>query len=551
MVSPPSVTPDNPQGCLIAPQPELGLERKFVLSQSDVYEVIVVGAGTAGSVMAARLSEEENLRVLLLEAGSAVPPQASVVPPAWPTLMQGEANWGDTTAVQGALGRVAPFARGRGIGGSSSMNAMVFARGHWASYLPWRNNGAKGWSFDDLLPYFKRSETAVNRDPALRGGSGPMVVAPAAPPNPVLSACFSAAMQCGYQPAVDISGGLEVGFGFTDLNIVNGRRQSAADAYLIPVLHRPNLQFAAHTTVERLRFAHGRCTGVNYTTGDGRQVTATADEVILCAGAIGSPHLLMVSGVGPHSHLRAFDVDVVVDLPGVGSNLQDHAITPLVYRASKPVPPAQHNHGELLGLIRGDGGDDAPDIQIFGVDSADVPGLGGDDGYVLGVSVLQPFSRGSVKLSAPSMQAAPVIDPNYLSDSRDMRTMIDGLRIARRIGNAQALDEWRAEELAPGSDVISDAALHRYVQRAVASYFHPVGTCAIGTTRESVVDCELRVHGIDSLRIVDASVMPSIPSNNTVATVYAIAERGADLIRLSKASLSDAFRSTVAGTSQD
>jgi choline dehydrogenase len=383
-----------------------------------------------------------------------------------------------------------------------------------------------------LLPYFKRSETARYRDPSLRGDSGPMVVAAADPPNPVLVACLCAAVQLGYPHAKDVSGGLEVGFGFTDLNIVDGKRQSAADAYLLPALARPNLTFQADATIRRLRIRESHCTGIEYTTGDGRQVTASAGEVIVCGGAIGSPHLLLASGIGPPSHLRSVGVDVTLDLPGVGSNLHDHPIAPLVYRAARPVPAGRHNHGELIGLIRHQATGGPPDIQIFGVDSADVPGLGGAGGYVLAVSALQPLSRGSVKLAGPSIQTPPVIDPNYLGDDRDMRTMIDGLRIARAIGSGKALDAWRAEEFAPGSDAIDDEALRGYVQHTVSSYFHPVGTCAMGTAPESVVDNQLRVHGIDNLRVIDASVMPSIPSNNTAATVYAIAERGADLVRL-------------------
>jgi choline dehydrogenase len=471
--------------------------------------------------------------VLLLEAGSATPPHASISPPVWPTLLQGEATWGDITAVQAATGTAVPFFRGRVIGGSSTINAMVFARGHRASYAAWADNGATGWGFEDLLPYFKRSEKAFDRDPALRGTTGPMMVAPAAPPNAVLVACLCAAIQRGYSRAADISGGLEEGFGFTDLNIVDGQRQSAADGYLIPAMHRPNLDIASASMVDRLRIEDGRCTGVEYTTGNGDAITAAvAGEVILTAGAIGSAQLLMVSGVGPQAHLRAKGVDVVLHLPGVGSNLHDHPLTPLVYRAARSVPPGQHNHGELLGLIRSQRAEAAPDIQIFGVDSADIPGLGGAvDGYVLGVSVLQPFSRGTVRLTGPTMHTAPAIDPNYFGDDRDMQTMIEGLQLAREIGTAPALDAWRAEEVTPGPGVADDEALRRYVQGAFASYFHPVGTCAMGNTPDSVVDSELRVYGINGLRIVDASVMPSIPSNNTVATVYAIAERGADLIR--------------------
>jgi choline dehydrogenase len=495
------------------------------------YDFIVVGAGTAGSVVAARLTEDEDISVLLLEAGSATPLAASAIPPAWPTLMDSEASWGDTTTLQAQTGRALSFVRGRGIGGSSAINAMVFARGHRDSYASWSPTGADSWTFEDLLPYFKRSETALHCDLALRGDGGPVRVAPADPPNPVLVACLNAALERGFRRADDVSGGLEVGFGFTDLTIVDGRRQTAADAYLVPALHRPNLEFAADATVRRLVMQGSRCTGVQYTDGDGQVMTAVSGEVILAAGAIGSPHLLMVSGIGPSHHLRSCGIEVLADLPGVGLNLHDHPITPLVYRAARPVPPAQHNHGELLGLIRSRSSDGVPDIQIFGVDSANVPGLGDIGGYVLGASVMQPKSRGRVRLSGPDVDTAPLIDPNYFGDEADMRVMLEGLRIAREIGTAAALDAWRAEEIAPGPEAVGDDDLRRYVQQSVASYFHPVGTCAIGTTPESVVDERLRVHGLDGLRVIDASVMPSIPSNNTMATVYAIAERGAYLSR--------------------
>ncbi|OBB01304.1 choline dehydrogenase [Mycobacteriaceae bacterium 1482268.1] len=497
------------------------------VSHANGYDYIIVGAGTAGCVLAERLSADNRVRVLVLEAGSRELPDNVMDPPAWPALVRSGLDWGDVTAVQRATGRSAPVARGRGLGGSSSINAMVFARGHRDSFASW----PAGWHFDDLLPYFKRSETVPNGDPALRGTNGPLVVAPADPPNPVLAACLCAAIQCGYGHAVDVSGGLETGFGFADLNIVRGRRQSAADAYLVPALKRRNVDLCTDVTVERLCISGGRCRGVEYTVGSGAPRCVMGGEVILAAGAIGSPQLLMTSGIGPQAHLREVGVDVVLDLPGVGGNLHDHPLTPVVYRSARPVPPGRNNHGELVGLIRSRGGCGAPDIQVFGVDSADVPGLGGSSGYVLAVSVLQPRSRGAVRLSGPTMGFAPIVDPNYFGDDVDMKTMIEGLRIAREIGSAPALSAWRDAEIAPGPSVTDEEQLREFVRDTFASYFHPVGTCAMGGKPDSVVDSRLRVHGIDGLRVVDAAVMPSIPSNNTVATVYAIAERAADLIR--------------------
>ncbi|MGN9837233.1 GMC family oxidoreductase [Nonomuraea sp. H19] len=482
------------------------------------YDYVVVGAGTAGSVLAARLSEDPGASVLLLEAGGAGAP-------AWPRLLGTSRNWGERTAEQASTGTSIPLARGRGLGGSSALNAMVFTRGHRSSYDAWT---AKGWGFDDLLPYLKRSERAPGRDARWRGQSGPLTVAPAAEPNPVLEACMEAAVEAGHRRADDISSGLEEGFGWPDLNIAGGRRQSAADAYLAPASGRGNLRVVTDAPVHRVLIERGRCAGVTYTAA-GEQVTVrAAREVVLAAGAIGTPRLLLSSGIGPSEHLREMGVEVVRNLPGVGSNLQDHVMAGLVYAPARPIPTPRNNHGEALGLLRGPDARDEPDLQIIFVDvPSHSPALGGPrHGYTIRVSLMRPHSRGTVRLASASPTAPPVIDPGYYSDARDLNTMVAGLRAAREIGRARALDGWRGGEMLPGVEVRDRRALRAYLRAGLASYFHPAGTCAIGP----VVDEELRVHGIEGLRVADASVMPSIVSGNTDATVYGIAERAAELI---------------------
>jgi choline dehydrogenase len=497
----------------------------------NMYDYIVVGAGTAGCVLASRLSRDPGAQVLLLEAGDAEPPDEVAIPPAWPTLQGTRADWGGLIVPMAEAGVQGPWPRGRGLGGSTNINGMMFARGHRSSYDRWAKDGAAGWDFDSLLPYFKRSETAAGRSGDWRGTEGPMTVAPASEPNPVTLSLLEAAVEAGYSRAADVSSGMDEGVGLADLNVVDGRRQTAADGYLRPVMGRANLDVVTGALCSRVRIARGRCTGVEYIAGGKSHAVGCSGEVILAAGTIGSAQLLLLSGVGPAGHLAEAGIDVAADLPGVGANLHDHPLTSITYASSRPVPPSVNNHGEALGLIHsGEDTTGGPDLQVlFGPFPYFPPGLPGPHpgaGYSIALSLMTPRSRGSMRLASSDPAAPPVVNPGYLSDRRDLDTLAAGLELVREIGLAPSIRAWRAEECVPGSD----ADLRAYLRAHLLTYFHYVGTCRIGPDPMAVVDTELRVRGVAGLRVADASVIPSVPSANTNATVYAIAERAADLI---------------------
>ncbi|WIX83677.1 GMC family oxidoreductase N-terminal domain-containing protein [Amycolatopsis carbonis] len=498
------------------------------------YDYVVVGGGTAGCVVAARLSEDTDSRVLLLESGGPDSKAEISDPPAWPSVWGTEVDYGYRTVPQAGTGGAAhDWPRGHTLGGSHSINAMVHLRGHRGDFDQWARMGCTGWDYDSVLPYFRRMESVPGRDARFRGTDGPLRPAPSAAPNPLSQVFVDAAVAAGHPRADDFNGADGEGAGWHDLSIADGMRQSTAAAYLRPIRDaRPNLTVATGARAHRLLFDADQCTGVEYRQ-DGAGHTVYADrEVILSAGTVDSPRLLLLSGVGPAADLEYAGVDVVHDLPGVGRNLHDHPLCNVVYEAAQPIPPGNTNHAETSMVWRSDPSLTGPDMQLmfmhvpFGPPALPAP----PNSFTFGLATV-PQARGAVRIAGPDPSAQPLIDPNYLGAERDVLRLVDAVAVAREIAAAHPFDAWRGKELHPGPDARDQHSLREFVTRATGTYFHPVGTCAMGTGPGAVVDLDLRLRGVRGLRVADASVMPRIVCVNTNAATIMIGEKAADLVR--------------------
>jgi choline dehydrogenase len=498
-------------------------------------DVIVVGSGSGGAVVARRLVDA-GAQVVLVEAGGGDANPAINDPGRLFELWDSEQDWGYRTVPQAACAdRELHWPRGKVLGGSSALNGMIYARGHRSDYDTWAYLGNAGWGYDDVLPLFKRSEDFDRGESAYHGAGGPMHVLSRYEPHPVISAMAEAAQEAGVPFNDDHNGERLEGVAFCQLTIKDGIRHSTAAAFLAPVADAPNLTVLTGAHAQRLLFEGERCTGVEILC-DGELSRIRADgEVVVCGGTVESPKLLLLSGIGAADDLARLGIGVVADVPGVGRNLHDHLLSPVIHGASRPVPPPlpglQPLHSHLFAHSRP--GLPGPDIQpLFFHLPLYLEGMEGPpDGYTLMAGAIRPASRGTLRLASADPSAPPLIDPAFLACDVDVDALVAAIELCREIGGQAALDGWRDRELYPGPGVGTRAELRDYARRTAITYHHQVGTCKMGVDDQAVVDPELRVRGVEGLRVADASVMPSVSSGNTHAPTLMIGERAADLVR--------------------
>ena len=535
-----------------------------------MYDYIIVGAGSAGCVLANRLSEDPKTKVLLLEAGGRDKQKEIPIPLAFSKLFKTACDWAYYTEPEAALeNRSLYWPRGKVLGGSSSINAMIYIRGHRADYDGWRDQGNPGWSYADVLPFFKKSENQEHGASEYHGASGPLRVSDLRCVTPLSEAFVAAGEEAGYKRNHDFNGEQQEGFGFYQVTQANGKRHSAAGAFLRSAMSRPNLTVRTDAQVFGIYFEGKRAAIVSFQHGNSSMQERAEREIILSAGAIGSPQLLMLSGVGAAAHIHAFDIPVVCDLPGVGQNLQDHPSTGVVYECTQAVSlasaaslsnllrylcfkkgPLTSNVAEAGAFIRTSPERQSPDLQYhFGAGYFVEHGFQTFDGhaFAFGPTLLHPYSRGEIRLRSSNPLDAPSIRANYFSDSRDMEVMLEGVKLSRELANTKAFAPYRKREMHPGPEAKDDQALRAHIRRFVETLYHPVGTCKMGNNdAAAVVDSELRVHGVEGLRVVDASIMPAVVGGNTNAPTIMIAEKAAEMIKNgSTARVSQNYAGTV------
>jgi len=520
------------------------------------YDYIVVGAGSAGCVLAARLSEDPAVKVLLLEAGGRDSRREVRIPAAFSKMFQTPVDWTYFTEAEPHLNdRKLFWPRGKMLGGCSSINAMIYIRGNRKDYDHWRDLGSAGWGYADVLPYFRKSEDQQRGPSEFHGAGGPLSVSDHRCVNPLTEAFVAAGEQSGFARNDDFNGAAQEGFGKFQVTQREGRRHSAADAFLRPAMQRPNLKVETDVLVSGILLEGRRAVGVSYHQGPGSAQARAAREVILAAGAIGSPQLLLLSGIGPAEALRRNNIPLICDLPGVGANLQDHPVVPVAYECTQPVSlasaeslpnlmrflfrkngPLTSNVAEAGGFVNIDPACPTPDLQYhFGPAFFVNHGLEPikDHGFTIGPTLVRPYSTGTIRLRSGNPLDAPAIVANYLADPRDMKVLVEGIKLARRIAQAPAFNKYRGNERLPGKEIQNDDELKAYIRKMTQTLYHPVGTCKMGPANDpmAVVDSELRVRGVDNLRVVDASIMPTVPGGNTNAPTIMVAEKGADIIR--------------------